>query len=54
MKQLCKGWGVYTPPFWRHSDSLFNYGLTIYHPGGMIQKITLHMFDKNVDIEYKL
>ena len=31
-----------------------NYGLTIYHPSGVIQKITLHMFDKNVDIEYKL
>ena len=49
-----QGWGVYTPPFGGIQIPYSNYGLTIYHPGGMIQKITLHMFDKNVDIEYKL
>ena len=49
-----QGWGVYTPPFGGIQIPYSHYGLTIYHPGGMIQKITLHMFDKNVDIEYKL
>ena len=49
-----QGWGVYTPPFGGIQIPYSNYGLTIYHPGGIIQKITLHMFDKNVDIEYKL
>ncbi len=29
-----------------------DYGLTICHEGGNITKCKLHMFDRNVDIEY--
>lgn len=32
--------------------SFSNYGLTIYHNNGKIEKCVLHMFDRNVDIEY--
>ena len=49
-----RGWGIYTHPLIGVQIPFSNYGLTIYHPSGVIQKITLHMFDKNVDIEYKL
>ena len=45
---------IYTHPLIGVQIPFSNYGLTIYHPSGVIQKITLHMFDKNVDIEYKL
>ena len=31
-----QGWGVYTPPFGGIQIPYSNYGLTIYHPGGMI------------------
>lgn len=31
-----------------------NYGLTIYHDQGIIEKCTLHLLDRNVDIEYLL
>ena len=35
------------------SDASFEaYGMTIYHNGSEIQKCTLHMLDRNVDIEY--
>lgn len=35
------------------SDASFeSYGMTLYHNGSEIQKCTLHMFDRNVDIEY--
>lgn len=49
-----RGWGVYTVPWAGIQIPFSNYGLTIHHLGGVIQKITLHMFDKNVDIDYKL
>lgn len=49
-----RGWGIYTHPLVGIQIPFSNYGLTIYHPGGTIQKITLHMFDRNVNIEYKL
>ena len=49
-----RGWGIYTHPLIGVQIHFSNYGLTIYHHSGVIQKITLHMFDKNVDIEYKL
>lgn len=32
--------------------SFADYGLTIYHDDGSIEKCILHMFDRNVDIEY--
>lgn len=32
--------------------SFADYGLTIYHDDGNIEKCILHMFDRNVDIEY--
>jgi len=32
--------------------SFADYGLTIYHDDGSIENCTLHMFDRNVDIEY--
>jgi tetratricopeptide (TPR) repeat protein len=32
--------------------SFADYGLTIYHNEGNIEKCILHMFDRNVDIEY--
>lgn len=35
------------------NDASFeSYGMTIYHNGNSIEKCTLHMFDRNVDIEY--
>lgn len=49
-----RGWGVYTVPLGGIQIPFSNYGLTIHHSGGVIQKITLHLFDKNVDIDYKL
>ena len=32
--------------------SFADYGLTIYHNDGNIEKCILHLFDRNVDIEY--
>lgn len=32
--------------------SFADYGLTIFHNDGNIEKCTLHMYDRNVDIEY--
>lgn len=32
--------------------SFENYGLSIYHDGIEIKKCVIHMFDRNVDIEY--
>jgi len=32
--------------------SFADYGLTIYHNDGNIEKCILHMFDRNVDIMY--
>lgn len=32
--------------------SFEDYGLSIYHDGNEIEKCVLHMFDRNVDIEY--
>ncbi len=49
-----RGWGVYTVPLADIQIPFSNYGQAIYHPGGIIQEITLHMFDRNVDIKYKL
>jgi hypothetical protein len=34
--------------------SFADYGLTIYHDNGNIEKCILHMFDRSVDIEYLL
>lgn len=33
-------------------ESFADYGLTIYHENGTIEKCILHMFDRNVDIVY--
>lgn len=32
--------------------SFSDYGLSVYHSGGKVTKCILHMFDRNVDIEY--
>ncbi len=32
--------------------SFADYGLTIYHDDGIIEKCILHLLDRNVDIEY--
>jgi len=34
-------------------SSFADYGLTIYHSNGNIEKITLHMHDRGVDIQYQ-
>ena len=34
--------------------SFADYGLTIYHNGKSIEKCVVHMYDRNVDIEYYL
>lgn len=51
--EMC-GWGVYTVPLAGIQIPYSNYGLTIYHPYGQVEEIVLHMFDRNVDIKYKL
>jgi len=36
-----------------YGASFSDYGLTIYHSEGVIEKCILHMYDRGVDIEYK-
>jgi hypothetical protein len=35
-------------------SSFADYGLTIYHNQGQIEKCILHMHDRNINIEYLL
>lgn len=49
-----RGWGVYRVPLAGIQIPFSNYGLTIRHPYGQVEEIVLHMFDRNIDIIYKL
>ena len=49
-----RGWGVYSVPLAGIQIPFSNYGLTIRHPYGQVEEIVLHMFDRNIDIIYKL
>lgn len=53
-----QGWGVYTPPFGGIQIPYSNYGLTIYHPGGMIQKslciCLTRMLISNINFNFSL
>jgi len=40
-------------PFGYQEFDLSDYGLTIYYISGKVSKVILHMFDRNVDIEYR-
>jgi len=40
-------------PFGYQEVDMSDYGLTIYYTNGKVSKITLHMFDRDVDIEYR-
>lgn len=46
-KIYLKGYG-----YDRMGASFADYGITIFHVDGKIEKCILHMFDRNVDIEY--
>ena len=41
-----------TPFGWQEVDYR-EYGLTIYYTNGVVSKCVLHMFDRNVDLEYR-
>ncbi len=47
-KIVLRGYGVDTM-----GNSFENYGLTLYKLNATINKITLHMYDRNIDIVYK-
>jgi hypothetical protein len=51
-KTVLRGWGDDPRAFGHPSGSFANYGITIHHPNGKINKIILHMHDRKVDIEY--
>ena len=49
---ILRGWGS-DPKAGGDPAGLFsNYGLTIYHQAGVINKIVSHMHDRGIDIEY--
>ena len=51
-KTVLRGYGE-DPRAMGHPDGRFdNYGISIHHPNNAIEKIILHMHDRNVDIEY--
>lgn len=51
-KTVLRGYGE-DPRAMGHPEGRFdNYGISIYHTNNTIEKIILHLHDKNVDIEY--
>jgi len=51
-KIVLRGWGEDPMAFGHPSGKFSNYGITIFHSNNEIDKIILHMHDRNVDIEY--
>jgi uncharacterized tellurite resistance protein B-like protein len=51
-KTILRGFGE-DPRAMGHPDGKFsNYGISIFHPNNTIEKIILHMHDRNVDLVY--
>lgn len=53
-KTEMRGWGTYVVPLAGFTVPYSNYGITIHHPAGQVEKIVLHMFDRNINIRYEL
>lgn len=51
-KTVLRGYGADPRAMGDPAGEYSNYGISIYHPNNDIEKIILHMHDRNVDIEY--
>lgn len=51
-KTILRGYGEDPRAMGHPNGSFSNYGISIHHPNNQIEKIVLHMHDKNVDVEY--
>jgi uncharacterized tellurite resistance protein B-like protein len=51
-KTTLRGYGADPRAMGDQAGEYSNYGISIFHPNNEIEKIILHMHDRNVDIEY--